>query len=84
MYLDLDCHNFAVDLRVKLGDWFKVVNLLKRGGGAGRCGLYIHVHVHVCSYVQCPHLTHHPSSQDWAPCVCSLVWVSFSSFLSIC
>ena len=28
----------AVDLRLKLGDWFRVVQLLKSGGGAGRCG----------------------------------------------
>ncbi|CAI8031963.1 WD repeat-containing protein 35, partial [Geodia barretti] len=34
LYLELDCQNLAVDLRVKLGDWFKVVNLLKKGGGA--------------------------------------------------
>ena len=38
LYLELDCHNLAVDLRVKLGDWFRVVNLLKKGGGAGGCG----------------------------------------------
>jgi WD repeat-containing protein 35 len=34
LYLELDCQNLAVDLRVKLGDWFKVVSLLKKGGGA--------------------------------------------------
>jgi WD repeat-containing protein 35 len=34
LYLELDCQNLAVDLRVKLGDWFKVVDLLKKGGGA--------------------------------------------------
>jgi WD repeat-containing protein 35 len=38
LYLELDCHNLAVDLRVKLGDWFRVVNFLKKGGGAGGCG----------------------------------------------
>ena len=27
--------NLAVDLRMKLGDWFRVVQLLKTGGGAG-------------------------------------------------
>ena len=40
MYLELDCHNLAVDLRVKLGDWFKVVRLLEKGGGAGGCGFH--------------------------------------------
>ena len=27
--------DLAVDLRMKLGDWFRVVHLLKTGGGAG-------------------------------------------------
>ncbi len=27
--------DLAVDLRIKLGDWFRVVQLLKSGGGAG-------------------------------------------------
>ena len=27
-----------MDLRVKLGDWFRVVQLLKTGGGAGKAG----------------------------------------------
>lgn len=34
-YLDIDRRDLAVDLRVKLGDWFRVVQLLKTGGGAG-------------------------------------------------
>ena len=28
--------DLAVDLRMKLGDWFRVVQLLKTGGGAGQ------------------------------------------------
>ena len=28
--------DLAVDLRLKLGDWFRVVQLLKTGGGGGR------------------------------------------------
>ena len=34
-YLDMDRRDLAVNLRVKLGDWFRVVQLLKSGGGAG-------------------------------------------------
>ena len=30
--------DLAVDLRLKLGDWFRVVQLIKSGGGAGGCG----------------------------------------------
>jgi len=32
--------DLAVDLRLKLGDWFRVVQLLKTGGGGGKyaCG----------------------------------------------
>ena len=30
--------DLAVDLRMKLGDWFRVVQLLKTGGGAGLSG----------------------------------------------
>ena len=41
LYLDLDCRNLAVDLRVRLGDWFRVVQLLKTGGGAGGRGLVV-------------------------------------------
>ncbi|XP_033121645.1 WD repeat-containing protein 35-like isoform X2 [Anneissia japonica] len=33
MYLDMDRRDLAVNLRVKLGDWFRVVQLLKSGGG---------------------------------------------------
>ena len=29
--------DLAVDLKMKLGDWFRVVQLLKTGGGAGTC-----------------------------------------------
>jgi WD repeat-containing protein 35 len=35
IYLELDRRDLAVDLRMKLGDWFRVVQLLKTGGGAG-------------------------------------------------
>ena len=28
--------DLAVDLRMKLGDWFRVVQLLKSGGGGGK------------------------------------------------
>lgn len=34
--------SLAVDLRLKLGDWFRVVQLLKSGGGAGGCGFSRH------------------------------------------
>ena len=27
--------DLAVDLRMKLGDWFRVIQLLKTGGGGG-------------------------------------------------
>jgi WD repeat-containing protein 35 len=33
MYLDMDRWDLAVDLRMKLGDWFRVVQLVKWGGG---------------------------------------------------
>jgi hypothetical protein len=33
--------SLAVDLRSKLGDWFRVVQLLKSGGGAGGCGFTV-------------------------------------------
>ncbi|XP_071961535.1 WD repeat-containing protein 35-like isoform X2 [Antedon mediterranea] len=33
MYLEMDRRDLAVNLRVKLGDWFRVVQLLKSGGG---------------------------------------------------
>ncbi|KAK7092123.1 WD repeat-containing protein 35-like isoform X2 [Littorina saxatilis] len=32
-YLDMDRRDLAVNLRKKLGDWFKVIHLLKHGGG---------------------------------------------------
>lgn len=32
------CRDLAVDLRIKMGDWFRAVRLLKSGGGAGGCG----------------------------------------------
>ncbi|XP_070533961.1 WD repeat-containing protein 35-like isoform X2 [Ptychodera flava] len=35
MYLDMDRRDLAVNLRVKLGDWFRVVQLLKTGSGGG-------------------------------------------------
>eukprot|EP00118_Oscarella_pearsei_P023857 m.291355 g.291355 ORF g.291355 m.291355 type:complete len:179 (+) comp40725_c0_seq35:331-867(+) len=39
LYLDMDRRDLAVDLRMKLGDWFRVVQLLKTGGGAGNDAL---------------------------------------------
>ena len=36
-HLNISYRDLAVDLRMKLGDWFRVVQLLKTGGGAGRC-----------------------------------------------
>eukprot|EP00057_Strongylocentrotus_purpuratus_P012812 XP_011667286.1 PREDICTED: WD repeat-containing protein 35 isoform X1 [Strongylocentrotus purpuratus] len=33
MYRDMDRRDLAVNLRMKLGDWFRVVQLLKSGGG---------------------------------------------------
>ncbi|XP_064652091.1 WD repeat-containing protein 35-like [Lineus longissimus] len=35
MYLDMDRRDLAVSLRKKLGDWFRVVQLLKTGAGGG-------------------------------------------------
>lgn len=35
LYLDLDRRDLAVDLRKKLGDWFRVVQLLKTGSAGG-------------------------------------------------
>ena len=32
---DLCCRDLAIDLRTKLGDWFRVVQLLKSGGIGG-------------------------------------------------
>lgn len=55
LYLELDCQNLAVDLRARLGDWFKVVKLLKIGGGAGGCGLvYTHTlrNLFLCLFLQ--------------------------------
>ncbi|CAG5866211.1 unnamed protein product [Menidia menidia] len=33
MYLDMDRRDLAINLRIKLGDWFKVLQLLKSGSG---------------------------------------------------
>ena len=33
MYLEMDRKDLAVDLRERIGDWFRVVQLLKSGGG---------------------------------------------------
>uniref|UniRef100_A0A8C5DJY1 WD repeat-containing protein 35 n=1 Tax=Gouania willdenowi TaxID=441366 RepID=A0A8C5DJY1_GOUWI len=33
MYLDMDRRDLAISLRMKLGDWFKVLHLLKMGSG---------------------------------------------------
>ena len=38
IYIEMDRRDLAVELRIKLGDWFRVVQLLKQGGGAGRWG----------------------------------------------
>ncbi len=34
LYLDLDRKDLAIDLRARLGDWFRVVQLVKSGGNA--------------------------------------------------
>ena len=34
------CSDLAVDLRMRMGDWFRVVQLLKTGGGAGMYALH--------------------------------------------
>lgn len=34
IYLDMDRKDLAVDLRERIGDWFRVVQLIKSGGGA--------------------------------------------------
>ncbi|RVE56857.1 hypothetical protein OJAV_G00210340 [Oryzias javanicus] len=34
MYLEMDRGDLAINLRIKLGDWFKVMQLLKSGSGA--------------------------------------------------
>ena len=39
LYLDMDRRDLAVDLRMKLGDCFRVVQLLKTGDGAGEDAL---------------------------------------------
>ena len=33
--MDVDRRDLAVGMRKKLGDWFKVLQLLKAGGGGG-------------------------------------------------
>ena len=46
--------DLAVDLRLKLGDWFRVVQLLKTGGGGGKeniCSLQDYQAVH-CNAAQ--------------------------------
>ena len=32
-YLEMDRKDLAIDLRVRLGDWFRVIQLIKSGGG---------------------------------------------------
>ena len=39
IYIEMDRRDLAVELRTKLGDWFRVIQLLKQGGGTGGCGL---------------------------------------------
>lgn len=34
------CSDLAVDLRMRMGDWFRVVQLLKTEGGAGMYPLH--------------------------------------------
>ena len=34
-----------MDLRMKLGDWFRVVQLLKSGGGGGTYDVLWHAHI---------------------------------------
>jgi len=38
IYIEMDRRDLAVELRTKLGDWFRVIQLLKQGGGTGGCG----------------------------------------------
>ncbi|KAJ3324647.1 WD repeat-containing protein 35 [Boothiomyces sp. JEL0866] len=33
MYLEMDRKDLAVDIRIRMGDWFRVVQLIKTGGG---------------------------------------------------
>nr|KAJ3420687.1 WD repeat-containing protein 35 [Polyrhizophydium stewartii] len=33
MYLEMDRKDLAIDLRIRMGDWFRVVQLIKSGGG---------------------------------------------------
>ena len=47
LYLDMDRRDLAVQLRVKLGDWFRVVQLLKSGGAGGTLFYQIWI-LHVC------------------------------------
>ncbi|KAL3898913.1 MAG: hypothetical protein SGCHY_002418 [Lobulomycetales sp.] len=35
LYMDLDRKDLAIDLRVRLGDWFRVIQLLKSSGATG-------------------------------------------------
>lgn len=39
LYLEMDRRDLAVDLRIKLGDWFRVVQLLKAGDSGGEDAL---------------------------------------------
>lgn len=32
MYVDMDRKDLALDLRIRLGDWFRVIQLIKTGG----------------------------------------------------
>lgn len=33
LYVDMDRRDLAIELRMRLGDWFRVVQLLQNGGG---------------------------------------------------
>ncbi|KAG5463440.1 MAG: hypothetical protein BJ554DRAFT_7523, partial [Olpidium bornovanus] len=35
LYMKMDRRDLAIDMRVRLGDWFRVVQIVKSGGGAG-------------------------------------------------
>lgn len=49
LFLAMDRKDLALQLRIKLGDWFRVVQLLKRGGG-GDDKLMEQVHGTACLY----------------------------------
>uniref|UniRef100_A0A1A8S087 WD repeat-containing protein 35 n=2 Tax=Nothobranchius rachovii TaxID=451742 RepID=A0A1A8S087_9TELE len=50
MYLDMDRRDLAINLRIKLGDWFKVLQLLKSGSGAGDDALLQQAYIGIGDY----------------------------------